>query len=161
GSKNPGYEGWQKRRLTKGDLEGNFPTGRENIGLLLGEPSGGLVDVDLDASEAGTAAPLLLPAPRTVSGRARTPPPHSRYNVSDPPKKASEEYTDIKKGQKYNKDMLVELRSTGGQTVVPPSRHQDTGELIVWHEDGEPAPVHPADLRQAVRAVAAAALLAR
>ena len=32
-----------------------------NIGIVLGAPSGGLVDIDLDTSEAIALAPLILP----------------------------------------------------------------------------------------------------
>jgi hypothetical protein len=41
-------EGWQKQRPTEADLDRLFPEGvSRNLGLLLGEPSGGLLDADL------------------------------------------------------------------------------------------------------------------
>ncbi len=63
--------------------------------------------------------------------------------------------------------MLIELRSTGCQTVAPPSLHP-SGEVVRWErgdpgrgEECEPGIVTGAALRRAVGRVAAAALLAR
>jgi len=64
-SKNPGEaigKGWQRLRLTEDDLPKYFSNGN-NIGLLLGEPSGGLVDVDCDWAEAASLAPLSCHQP--------------------------------------------------------------------------------------------------
>ena len=59
--------------------------------------------------------------------------------------------------------MLVELRIGGGgkgaQTIFPGSTHAETGEAIIWHENGEPAQVTGLDKR--VRLLAACCLLAR
>src|SRR5665213_4045388 len=64
---------WPNLRPTEADLDRLFRPGVEsNVGLLLGEPSGGLVDVDLDAAETVAAAPYLLPTTGRVSGRAGT-----------------------------------------------------------------------------------------
>src|SRR5690606_32997876 len=41
----------------------------ENVGIRLGDPSGGLVDVDLDCAEAIALAPTFLP-PTATFGRA-------------------------------------------------------------------------------------------
>ena len=59
-----------------------------------------------------------------------------------------------------NGDMLLELRSTGQQTLIPPSIHP-SGEPLSWTRAGEPGNVEPAELEQAVRRAAAATLLAR
>ncbi len=60
--------------------------------------------------------------------------------------------------------MLIELRSTGGQTVVPPSVHP-SGEVVRWERggitQGEPGVVGGAALLRAVARVAAVAILAR
>jgi putative DNA primase/helicase len=56
---------------------------------------------------------------------------------------------------------IVEFRSTGGQTVFPPSVHKDTGEAIAWDTDGEPTEIDGRILLAGVRKVAAAALLGR
>src|SRR5207248_240902 len=56
--------------------------------------------------------------------------------------------------------MLVELRSTGVQTVLPGSTHT-SGERIEWVRDGEPGVVDAAILRQQVAGIALTALLGR
>src|SRR5687768_11725768 len=60
--------GWQELRLTVADLPDYFNGQAQNVGVLLGEPSGGLQDVDLDCREAVRAAPLLLPPTGSVFG---------------------------------------------------------------------------------------------
>src|SRR5207248_5806502 len=48
-AKGPNKEGWQELRITVEELDDHFPADHPlNVGLLLGEPSRGLVDVDLD-----------------------------------------------------------------------------------------------------------------
>jgi hypothetical protein len=56
---------------------------------------------------------------------------------------------------------LIETRSTRGQTVAPPSLHEDTGELIEWERNGEPAAVDAPALALARDRIAAVAMLAR
>lgn len=57
---------------------------------------------------------------------------------------------------------LLELRSNGHQTVVPPSLHKETGEQIIWHEsNGTPATLTGAELSRAAHELAAATLLLR
>jgi hypothetical protein len=169
-SKKPVIDGWQNLRLTADTIDHHFPDGPPcNIGILTGTPSGGLIDIDLDAMEAVRAAPHLLPPTSMLSGRAGKPKSHYWYVVDDPPEKASEKYKDLIQQRNHQEDdeadeercCLVELRSTGGQTVVPPSVHDRTGELLVWHSFGEPARVELEQLDKAVRRVAAAASIAR
>jgi DNA polymerase I-like protein with 3'-5' exonuclease and polymerase domains len=154
-AKVPILEGWQDLRPTAEDLCNYFPpkTAR-NIGLVLGKPSQNLVDVDKDCPQAIAAAPHLLPATGWVSGRAGAPRSHSWYIVDEAPDHAGQKYYDID-----DKTLLLELRSTGGQTVVPPSVHP-SGEELRWEEFGEPAQVAIADLDATVRKTAAASLLA-
>lgn len=150
-SKTPaGGEGWQNARYSADDL-----TAFENcgVGLLLGGPSGGLVDVDIDCPEA-LAAATLLPHTDMVSGRHSAPKSHHWYRCPDAPGKASTPFRDL------DGSMIVELRSTGGQTMVAPSIHP-CGEAVTWHADGEPVGLPAADLLRAVAKVAAVALLAR
>ena len=64
--------GWQNLRVGEMDIPGLWSNG-EGIGLLLGDPSGGLVDVDLDCPEAIRAAELLLPETSQVHGRRGAP----------------------------------------------------------------------------------------
>jgi hypothetical protein len=166
-SKRPVLDGWQKLRITEADLPKYFPAGkRRNVGLLLGEPSGGLIDIDLDSSEAVRAAAYLLPPTGLIAGRKTNPKSHYFYVVDDPPQKAKEEFLDQtgdedkSRGREHG-ELLLELRSTGGQTVVEPSVHDETSEIYKWHEFSDAGIVTIGELRLAAGAVAAAALLAR
>jgi hypothetical protein len=150
GRKGPKSKGWQKLRLDEAGLRQAFGQEPRNIGLLLGEPSGGLVDVDLDCPEAIRLAPEFLPPTARRSGRAGKPESHWWYVCQG---------ATSKKFQDPGGGMLVELRSTGGQTVVPPSVHPE-GERYVWHEEGPPAAADAEALENAVRHLAAASLLA-
>ena len=48
-TKGPKIKGWQKLRITKSKVDDYFADEDGNIGILLGEPSGGLTDTDLAA----------------------------------------------------------------------------------------------------------------
>lgn len=157
--KSPRLSGWQNLRLTEDELE-LYLTRDSNVGILLGAPSGGLCDVDLDAPLARAVAPELLPPTGMVHGRASAPRSHywyhclmlaeSRFQYNDP------ELT-TEGGKPV---LLLEIRSTGHQTVVPPSVHP-SGEQLVWHTDTlEPATVDADALKRACARVAAAAVLA-
>jgi hypothetical protein len=155
-AKIPMLKGWQDLRPTATDLDAYFPPKTtRNIGLVLGEPSNNLVDVDKDCPQAIATAPFLLPETGWVSGRAGAPRSHSWYVVDAAPGQASQKYHDLD-----NETLLVELRSTGGQTVAPPSVHP-SGEQLRWEEFGELGRVEISELDTAVRKVAAASLLAR
>jgi hypothetical protein len=123
-SKIPPMDEWETLRPTTDRLPELFPPGQEqNVGLLLGAPSGGLVDADLDVREAVVAARFLLPATPLRHGRPGNPQSHYWYQVNNPPSKAQIAFRDT------DGTMLLEIRSTGGQTVVPPSIHEDGGQL--------------------------------
>jgi hypothetical protein len=155
GEKGATLTGWNKLVVTSGNLDDYFPEGGdENIGLILGRASGGLVDVDLDCPEAVVVARTLLPPTGMIHGRSGHPGSHWWYLVDQPPEKATVPFKDI------DKQNLVEIRSTGGQTVVPPSVHP-SGERLQWDKWGEPAQIALTALKRAVEKVAAAALLAR
>src|SRR5262249_37874613 len=97
---------------------------------------------------------LLLPPTGWISGRESAAYSHWWYSAEGAIEKTTQ-YKDV------DGAMLVELRSTGGQTVVPPSVHH-SGESVIWHQrDGQPAVITAGELQQAVAAVAAAAILAR
>lgn len=112
-TKVPVLAGWQDLRLTDEDLPRHF-NGNGNLGLLLGEPSGWLVDVDLDCEEA-VAAMASSCRPRAKSGRPGKLASHWWY--------VCEGAKTRKHQDPVSKKMIVELRSTGAQTVVGPSIH--------------------------------------
>jgi len=160
-SKNPGRSGWQNEMTTIDQVERDFGDAASpmNIGLLLGSPSGNLVDVDLDSPEAVALADAFLPATNFVFGRKSKPRSHRLYTVDgDLPK--TERFTAPAGAVGVSAAVLVEVRSTGAQTVVPPSTHP-TGEYIAWDCDGQAARVTADDLVTGVRKLAGAALFAR
>lgn len=66
-SKNPGFDEWQNLRLTESSVGKHFDGSPQNVGVLLGEPSDWLVDVDLDHAVGVSLAPHCLPPPRRSS----------------------------------------------------------------------------------------------
>lgn len=126
GTKRPTRKGWTDLRLGVEDAPRYFEEG-QNIGLLLGEPSGWLVDVDLDCPEAVEVADWLLPD--TLSSGRRGAPRSHRFFVSEGARSKSWK-TSGDEGT-----VLVEVRATGAQTLVEPSVHP-SGEPYTWDRDG-------------------------
>lgn len=122
------------------------------IAIKCGAPSSWLVDVDLDSLEAVEAAKHLLPHTGLVHGRPGKPESHYWF-VSDGTK--TTQFSDVAKG-----GMLVEIRSTGGYTAVPPSGHP-SGDVLAWVSDRAPMTIDADALYQSVRDVAICALLVR
>jgi len=160
--KGPILSGWQHLELDVDDLPRHFTANgvRPNIGVILGKPSGGLVDVDLDTPTAGALGALWLPETGAVFGRAGKRCSHYLYRASDGegPVKTLQFEAAAVKALHGTTAMLVELRSTGAQTVFPGSVHE-TGEPIEWVDDGDPATVDVGELERTARWIAAGALL--
>ncbi len=146
-SKRPEHADWPTRTFALADIDGN----RHNIGVKCGAPSNGKVDVDLDAAEAVACADLL-PFTR-IHGRPGK--PHSHHWYLCPDLKATLQFKDPVSGA-----MLVELRGTGGQTVVPPSTHP-SGDVLAWENRSPFLAMAATDLQRAVAEVATVALFAR
>lgn len=162
--KTPRDSGWPEREYTAADFTNGY-----NIGLKLGDISGGLVDVDIDCREARELADDFLPPTGMEHGRNSTPRSHRWYLV-DVPSPPTRKYTDEPKDGESKSPTLVELRAnrsdgaTGEQTVIPPSvtpRGDGVLEAIRWDKDGQPAKVDKAELCRDVARLAGAALLAR
>lgn len=149
--KSPRLRKWTDLRLEVEDLEDAFGA-KDNIGCILGEPSGGVVDVDLDCPEAIALAPSFLPTTSRISGRDSKPASHWWYIANPCP--APRRFTDV------DGTMLLELRSTGQQSVIPPSIHP-TGEDFFWEQAKVPAHVEAGDFQLAIRRLAACTLVAR
>jgi hypothetical protein len=153
GQKGPRIPGWQNLLITDENVEAFFK-GSGNIGIILGEKSGGLTDVDLDCVEAIELAPKVMPATDSKFGRNTKRRSHWLYIVDGPAPTAR--FSDPISGK-----TLLELRGDGGlQTVFPGSIHP-SGELIEWETDGQPAAISPAELCKRGKWLAACCLVKR
>jgi hypothetical protein len=153
--KGPRIKGWQNLRIEESEINA-YLFDDSSICLLTGEPSGGLIDVDLDCPETIELATEFLPYTGRVHGRKSKPKSH-RWYIADPIP-ASEKYCDVGVGK--DGTCLLELRSTGLATGVPPSIHP-SGESIEWDNRKPPAEVDGAELRSATGRLAAATLFVR
>lgn len=156
--KAPIITGWQKLIITW-DNVGEYFHGPMNIGAQQGPRSGGLVDGDLDCTEAVMLADWFLPGTDAIFGRASKPRSHRLYRCDDPEPKATVTFLD------ENGGMILELRFGGGgkgaQTVFPGSVHQ-SDEAIEWcGEFGETAYIDSDKLIVHGGQLACAALLLR
>jgi hypothetical protein len=146
--KKPVIKVWENLRITESQLDLYF-IGNSNIGVLTGEPSVWLIDVDLDHQFARELADAYLPSTGAEFGRASVRRSHRLFLATCP--------VDTVKWQspkvEGKKQMIVELRSTGAQTVFPGSVHP-SGEQIEWDRDGEPARVPPQLLTAGLNALA-------
>lgn len=154
GEKGPRISGWQNLRLEEEALADAFTARTGNVGLVLGEPSGWLVDVDLDCPEAIELASQFLPATGAVTGRTGRENSHWWY-ICEGCETARYRDPELTNGAATT----VELRSTGLQTVVGPSTHPDGSSYDVLN--GEPARVPAALLQLAVKGLHEAVLKER
>ena len=177
--KGPRYKGWQTSTLTGdgriaytadgGTIVSTFeamfgPVG--NVGIVLGDPSGGLIDVDIDdpAGHAMRLAPQFLPATATF-GRASKPESHWLYQCgvpAGPRESLNAPIAPLYEAHRYNAQQrsvtLVEVRGTGVQTMAPGSVHP-SGERVRWDRDVTPVGIARAELDLRVARLAMAALL--
>ncbi len=127
--KRPRNNNWGEVRLTPAQIEKEFADSRVGVGVALGAASRGLVDIDLDVQgmnyhQVYPIMEAILPATTWKFGRKSKPNSHWLYRCSIPPPKTEQ--------CKGTLGMILEKRSTGGQTVFPPSVHP-SGEVIEWH----------------------------
>ena len=157
--KAPTLTGWQRLRITdERALVAHFNGEPQNVGVLQGEPSGWLIDGDLDAAEALRLAHAFLPPTPSRFGRESRRASHWLYVTTTPLK--TKKFRDPNTADDDETGMLVELRSTGAQTVFPGSVHP-SGEPVSWDEDGAPAPIDGTTLAERAAHLAVACLLAR
>lgn len=149
--KNPIARAWQTKPVPYANivemLNGETPI---NVSILLGSPSNGIVDVDLDTPAANLLADLWLPSTGLIFGRASTPKAHRLYQVDN-----SEMTKVVGYNDPTSKKKILELRSTGGHTVIPPSTHEE-GELIEWHTAEGITQIDYQDLQMSVQRLAVA-----
>jgi bifunctional DNA primase/polymerase-like protein len=149
--KGPKLKKWPELRLNRQNYSSHFNGKKQNIGILLGEASGGLIDIDLDCPEAIKLAPYFLPETQAVFGRTSRPRSHWIYICPE-----------IKKTNKFALDpigTIVEIRSNKMQTVFPPSVHP-SGERVTWYKSEKPANIKKDVLVRAVSKLASASILA-
>jgi hypothetical protein len=129
-SKRPTIEDWPNLRITEETAPEWFNGEAQNIGVLLGNASGGLADIDLDCAEAIDAAPAFLARTRTF-GRASKRCSHWLYKTGlvATDDVATIKFTDTQKPAR----IILEIRIGGGgkaaQTVFPGSVHPSGGRL--------------------------------
>ena len=123
--KRPKQSNWPKLQITEKNASEYFKRG-DNIGGLWGKPSKWIVDVDLDDEDAADFAEFLLP-PTIIFGRGNRPDTHFLYRSRN---------AETRKWKGSEGKMLVELRSTGTQTVLPPSIHPE-GDRYENSEDSQ------------------------
>jgi hypothetical protein len=151
--KRPRNPNWPSLRITEEEAPHYFD-GEGNIGVILGQSSGGLVDVDLDCSEAIALARAHLPETGAIFGRASKPQSHWLYPVNGPA--PSRKFKDP-----VTSETLLELRGDGGlQTVFPGSTHP-SGERIEWAVHSEPLTIEYDVLSKRVKHLAARCLIKR
>ena len=157
-TKEPTTRNWPELKITLENVDRQFGQAEQNIGVVLGARSGGLVDVDLDCDEAVRLAPYFLPTTTAVFGRASKPRSHFLYRVADAPSGAGKKLTGA------DGACIVELRTGGGskgaQTVFPGSTHA-SGEMIEWAEEGETAQSTFETLNGSIKKIAAATIMIR
>jgi len=118
---------------------GNEPGGI-NYGIVLGDASGGLVDVDLDMAEARQLVDAVFSTGTVAFGRSgATTHLFIRHNGAAP-KQLVFEFSDKEAAHRLlgleagsdNKCRAIELRASAGQyTMAPPSIHPD-GDYLTW-----------------------------
>jgi putative DNA primase/helicase len=156
GEKNPNRPGWQNERWNPEDAPRLWNNG-QGIGILWGEPSGGRIDIDCDWTEARAVAQHMAPPTRTF-GRAGSPASHRIYRASsDSTIPATKRFKVPGDGPKRS---VVELLSTGAQSLVPPSMHE-SGERREFYEECAVTELDGAEISNLAADIATAALLVR
>lgn len=162
-SKSPAVKEWQKgppaSELTEEEIRKRFTHRLGNIGVRCGEPSGGLVDIDLDDDDAARLAPAYLPETGFRFGRKSRPCSHWFFRVEG-------DLPSYEKLKGSDDECLVEIRSTGSHYTVLPDSVHPSGEKYDFER---PRPVGQKDLAVvdaealvvAVHELAAATILAK
>jgi putative DNA primase/helicase len=151
--KNPIKADWRNQPVSAEDALAANQMLQHNIGILNGTTSA-LIDIDLDCAEAVAFADLFLPD--TVASFGHEGNDRGHYLVA---------IKSSGKTRKFNmpdsSECLVELRSDGTQTMLPPSIHPSGHKLqFSYINDSAPA-VEYADLLVATQRIAACSVIAR
>lgn len=143
-TKTPYHKGWTTRDFTPDDFAPD-----DNIGAKWGEPSNNLVDIDCDTVEAC----------RITKGSIKVGPVYGRKS------NRSSHFIVRCKGAKTKRYInpltnktIIEIRSTGGQSVLPGSIHP-SGEDYEWERKESPGEVDTTKLSKVIGQIAAASLV--
>ncbi len=147
-------ESWTDIVISTPSQIGDYFGEPSNIGIRLGGISNDLTDIDLDCPEAVAIAKNFDMFKKGAQfGRKGAGVNHYFFRCKGA---KTEKFTDP-----ITKKTILEIRSDGAQTVVPPSIHKDTGEEIEWYSKIEPREVEWHKLLCDTRRIAALSLLAR
>lgn len=148
-------ESWRKKTYTPK----HFSDG-DNIAGKCGEPSAWRVDVDLDSPEAVAVGALLLPRTGLVHGRPGKPDSHYWYRCEGAKTRVWKDVKDTS----GKTGTLLELRSTGGYTVLPPSvwtaKDGSYTETLAWSVERDLLVIEPEELDSCCNYAGIATLLA-
>ena len=150
--KNPGYAGWQKHKLEDAIPRFNDD---DNIGILLGKPSGDLVRLDPDFAAIPAVFNILFPEPTLTFGRASSPQAGRLITcaVKSTNFKLPESTRDDPRLPLHDGDasvMVFQILSTGTQTLAPPSVHPDCKEALAWQSEAQPMVIDAPELLRRV-----------
>lgn len=132
-----------------------------NIGIALGERSGGLVDIDFDWSEAARVADEMLPALPSFGRPGASRSHRVVFSRMQEGREVFQLPTALALELGAGRAMVIELRGRGHQTMFPPSTHP-SGEIVTW--DGEPSAIPTidgADLKRRCGLCAALAVIVK
>jgi hypothetical protein len=150
-SKRPKGRDWPHLRLVQEDFNnGAFKPG-DNIGALWGEASDHATDIDLDLEEAVEVAPHILPE-TFMYGRTDKEDSHYVYRIVG---------AETHKWQVSELGTIIEIRSTGAQSVIPPSKHPDGGNYFSDDMDAEFAELTKLEMERYADEIAVAAVFTR
>jgi hypothetical protein len=134
------------KRWTKRTMASPLPKFKEgdNIGALLGTPSGGVVRLDPDFPSIPTVTQILFPESSLTFGRKSSPGSGrlvtckgiKTTNFILPSSMKGDPRLPLHDGEPSL--VVFQLLSTGAQTVVPPSVHPESGEDIIWENEDTP-----------------------
>lgn len=139
-SKEPSVK-WKNFTISDNGYGAFVPEG--NIGVRLGQASNGLVDIDLDWSEASIIAGQIL-RDLPCFGRPSSPHSHYLFKVQGDMKSSKFALPASLKGLPGLPDehalCVAEIRGEGAQTMFPPSMHP-SGEMVAWVGDLKQPPI--------------------
>lgn len=161
GTKAPLLKDWQNLRITPDEIS-RYWKEDQNVGVLNGEPSNGLVCADKDCSEVIAVAPYFF-KPTLENGRDENPNSKAFYRCNPIPETIRYRTPAGKlPSGRDGGDTVVELLSTGTQAVV--NGVHPTGDIYRWEGEFDAARITEANgqyLADRVLDTAIAAVLLR